>query len=279
MRPRAVLVLLVMLCCANAWADSRPVIQGGKGVGMFLLGKKFSSYQKQLGEPTKVMTSEQSDTTKLVYFKKYGMYFYVAKDTINGINIESPLFFTPEGIRVGAQRDEVLRTYGEPQNLQGNVIVYPERGLSFSFKNGRVALIAVEDKQNRDLAMGDLNIVPGLRVGGIRLGQSTDFLVQQWKAPSKKEAFKPKKGAEMWTYPKKGILVLNYQGRIDMIMVINPAYHTNRNIHIGSSRDEVSRAYGRPSKHEDKADEYADKGITFRYSGGAVQEIWVNEIK
>lgn len=266
-------VLVVVAGAAHA-EPSRARITGGKGVGSFQLGKPFGPYEKALGAPTKVQASEVSNDAKLVYYKKYGMYFFVKKDVVNGITVSSPLFSTAEGLHVGSDEGEVTRAYGSAQKLNDGV-VYPERGIGFTFEAGKVSRIYVTDKEGRDLASGDLRIVPGARVGGLRLGQSVDFVVKQWNEPSKRAPFQQKPDCELWSYEKKGIIVITWQGKIDGVMVFSPAFRTDRGIHVGSRRDAVVKAYGKAGAREEGLEAYPSLGIGFFYEEGAVKQIYV----
>lgn len=275
--PRRFFICLVFtaLCCSVVCAaPNASTIEGGKGVGSYQLGKPFTPYQKALGEPTKVMTSEFSDKTRFFYYKKYGLYFFVKKDTVNGIQIESPLMATQEGVHVGSVRAEVVRVYGSPQPREYG-IAYPERGLGFSFKDDRVLRILVFDKEERDLASGDYRIVPGVRVGGIQLGQSVTFVLKQWKEPQKKAPFRNKEGAELWSYEKKGVMVITFQGRVDGLWISSGAFHTVKDVHVGSKRDDVVRAYGNPKSKEENMETYPDNGLAFFYEKGVVKQIVV----
>lgn len=278
---RLLLILLLLLLAPRvAAADPRSTIFPGKGVGSYQLGKKFSAYSNALGKPTRTVQSENSESARMLYFKQYGMYFFVKKDLVHGITVESPLFVTAEGIHVGSEQGEVMRTYGTPQSLRAGEVVYPERGLGFTFQGGKVARIYVMDKEDRDLASGDLRIVPGVRVGGIQLGQATDFVVQQWKKPDKKVPVPKKAGYEMWSYPDKGMIVVVYKNRVDGIMISTPGFRTIKDIHVGSKREDVVRAYGKPKSRDNAHDleSYPDNGIEFSYEKGVVRQILVRDV-
>lgn len=276
-RIAAILALLALPAVASP--SRRATIIGGKGVGGFELGKKFTPYSNVLGKPTKVTQSEYSETTRFYYYRKYGMYFFVKKDVVNGIQVENPLLMTPEGIHVGSDRASVLRTYGNPQNLRAADVVYPERGLGFTFDSGRVARIVVVDKEERDLASGDMRIVPGMRVGGLQLGQRLEFVLGQWQTPEKRLPFPNKAGSELLSWrDKKGVIVISYQGKVDGIMIYSPAFRTIRDIRVGSKREEVVRAYGKPQQCEDNMESYRTSGIGFYYGDkGTVEQILVKE--
>lgn len=269
------LACALTLVATQAHAEpSRTLISGGKSVGSFQLGKTFGPYEKALGAPTKVQASEVSDDAKLVYYKKYGLYFFVKKDVVNGITVSSPLFSTAQGLHVGSDEAEVTRVFGSAQKLNDGV-VYPEQGIGFTFEGGKVTRIYVMDKEGRDLASGDLRIVPGARVGGLRLGQSVDFVIKQWKEPSKRAPFKQKPHCELWSYEKKGIIVVTWQGKVDGVMVFSPAFRTERGTHVGSRRDAVTKAYGKAVTQEEGLASYPHLGIGFFYQDGAVKQIYV----
>ena len=253
---------------------SSAVITGGKGVGSFMLGKKFGPYAKALGTPTKTQQSEVASDAKLVYYKKFGMFFFVKKDVVNGITVSSPLFATAEGVHVGSDEAEVTRAYGAAQRLDSGV-VYPERGIGFTFEGGKVSRIYVMDKEARDLLSGDLRIVPGVRVGGLKLGLPVEQVVKQWKEPDKRAPFPQKSGCELWSYEKKGIIVITWQGKIDGVMVFSPAFRTDKDLHVGSRRDAVVRACGKAKTQEEGMEAYPALGIGFFYESDAVKQIYV----
>jgi hypothetical protein len=261
----------------SSGVERRATIEGGRRVGNYEIGKKFSQYEKVLGEPTRVQQSENADDARMVYYKRYGIFFFIKKDRINGIAVVSPLFATLEGVHLGTSRDEVERIYGQPQALRDEDVVYPQRGLAFTFADGRVAKIFVQDAEAPDLASGDLRIVPGVRVGGLQLGQSVQFVLNQWKNPDQRSAAYA--GTEMWSYKNKGVIVLASQGRIGEIWIYSPAFRTARDIHVGSRRDDVVRAYGRPQGREENVEAYPQNGLKFAYENGQVKTIFVLENK
>jgi len=278
----ALVVLLTMIIAVTApvRGDSsrRSTIEGGKRVGGFELGKKFSEYSKLLGTATSTTQSDVSDNAKLVYYKQFGMWFFVKKDLINGITVASPLFTTTEGVKVGSSQDEVTGAYGQPQSTaRTNDVLYPEKGIGFSFENGRVARIYVFDKEARDLARGDARIVPGSRVGGLQLGQTIDFVLKQWKNPTQRVALPNKPGAEMWSYKSKGVIVIVNNGRVEGLRIFSKDFRTGQDIRVGSTREDVVRVYGKPARSEEGYELYPTRGLAFGYQKDQVKEIWVLE--
>lgn len=273
----AFLSLLALFVTAALAGPSASVITGGKGVGSFLLGRSFAPYEKALGAPTRSQRSDSAEDARLVYYKKYGMYFFVKKGTVNGITVESPLFSTPEGLHVGSAEADVSRLLGAAQSLRAGEVVYPERGLGFTLSNGKVARIYVTDREERDVASGDLRIVPGVRVGGIQLGQPAEFVLKAWKEPSKRAPFPQREGSQLWSYEKKGAVLIVFQGKIDGIWLFSGAFRTVKDIHVGSRRDAVVAAYGNPKGREDNMESYPSIGIAFFYENGAVKQIYVKE--
>lgn len=271
------LLLLTFFVAPVQAEPSRALITGGRSVGSFRLGKPFGPYEKALGPPTSVRSSEISDDARLVYYKRYGMYFFVKKGVVNGITVESPLFATAEGLHVGSAQSEVTRALGAPQSLRAGEVVYPERGLGFTFADGKVARIYLVEKEDRDLASGDYAIVPGVRVGGLHLGQPVSFVLGQWKDPSKRSPFPDKKDCELWSYEKKGVIVVTWMGKVDGLMIFSPAFRTSKGIHVGSARDAVVRAYGKPGAREENLESYPPAGIGFFYEGDQVKQIYVKE--
>lgn len=270
----AILLLLQATYAAGpSGSGKRSTIEGGKRVGTFELGKRFEPYGKVLGKPTKVAQSDVSDDARFLFYKQYGLMFKVVKGVVYGITVSSPLLGTIEGIRVGSTSSEVESAYGNPERVSDVYIRYPERGLAFSFEGGRVTNIFVVDKEARDLVAGDRRIVPGLRMGGLQLGQSADFVVKSWKNPGKRIPFSGKAGAEYWAYTNKGVGVVVDDGRVVAIYVFSKEYRTARDIHVGSPRDKVVRAYGRPAGRQGEGEVYPRQGLIFFYKNDAVVEI------
>lgn len=259
-------------------SSRRSTIEGGKRVGGFELGKKFSEYKKLLGTATSTTQSDVSENAKLVYYKQFGMWFFVKKDLINGITVASPLFTTTEGVKVGSSQGDVTSAYGQPlSTARSNDVLYPEKGIGFSFENGRVARIYVFDKEERDLARGDARIVPGSRVGGLQLGQHIDFVLKQWKNPTQRVPLPNKPGAEMWSYKSKGVIVIVNNGRVEGLRIFSKDFRTGQDIRVGSSRDDVVRIYGKPARTEEGYELYPTRGLAFGYEKEIVKEIWVLE--
>lgn len=257
----------------------RSSIEGGKRVGGFELGRKFSDYSKVLGSATKTTQSDVSDDAKLVYYKQYGLWFLVKKDLVNGITVASPLFTTVEGVKIGSTPDDVVRCYGQPESTgRTDYVRYPEKGLAFSYENGRVSRIYVVDKEQRDLARGDARIVPGSRAGGLQLGQHIDFVLKQWKNPSKRVAIPNRPGMEWWSYQNKGVMVVVNNGRLGGLRIFSPDFRTGQDIHVGSTRGDVLRVFGKPTRKDEALEEYPARGIGFVFDeDDKVSEIWIVE--
>lgn len=272
--PLLVGMLLVVGIPVHA-APVHAVIFGGRGVGPYALGHDFSTYERALGRPTRTQDSDNAADARTVYYKRYGLYFFVKRGAVNGISVESPLLSTPEGVHVGTDRGTVTRLYGEPQALRPGNVVYPERGLGFTFVADRVERIYVMDKEACDVASGDLRIVPGARVGGMHVGGSVDFVLHAWGEPTKKGPFPKKPGVELWSYEKKGVIVIVADRRIDGLWVFSGAFRTDRNLHVGSPRAEVVMAYGKPKTTEDNMETYPDQGFAVFYEKGVVKQIYV----
>ncbi|MBM3460541.1 MAG: hypothetical protein FJX76_00375 [Armatimonadetes bacterium] len=273
----AVLYVLLGLPAA-AQVDKRSVIEGGKRVGTYELGKKWSAYEKVLGTPSKTQQSENAENARLVVYKQYGMGFFVKKDLVNGMYVDSPLFVTVEGVRVGMPSSGVEKAYGAPERVDDRYVRYPEKGLAFYFDKGKVTHIYVFDREERDLASGDRRIVPGSRVGGIQLGTSLDFVLKQWKNPTRRGPLPSKKGAELWSYQRHGVIVVAYEGRVDGVWIFNPEFRTGKEIHVGSARNEVVAAYGKADRKEEEMEIYSKLGLGFLYKeNGKVGQIMVLE--
>lgn len=277
----ALLVTLVLSLPSVVGAQDRTLIRGGERVADFRLGQRFSTYSKVLGKPTSTSASRNADDAGGYYYKRYGLLFFVKKDTVNGITVSNPLMKTPEGIRVGSTRSEVEKAYGTPQHLgEGRSrAVFPERGLGFDFVGEKVAHVYVFDKEDRDLARGDRRIVPGVRLGGISLGQSTEFVLRQWKQPDQKSSLPSKPGAQLWSYSRRGVVVVVLKGLVDGVWIFSGEFRTRDDLGVGSTRQEVRALYGAPGAVEKELEIYDKRGIGFLYEGEKVREVMVLESK
>jgi hypothetical protein len=268
--------------CAPVCAQGRnAMICGGERVADFALGKRFSTYAKVLGKPTSTTASRNADDASGIFYKKFGLLFFVKKDMVNGITVSNPLMQTPEGIRVGSSRARVEQAYGSPQTLgEGRSrTVFPERGLGFDYTGDKVAHIYVFDKEARDLASGDRRIVPGVRLGGLALGQSSQFVVSAWKQPDQRSPLPAKAGAELWSYTRHGVVVVVLKGAVDGVWVFSREFRTRDDLGVGSTRQEVTQVYGAPSAVEKGLEIYASRGIGFLYEDGKVREVMLLEAK
>ena len=253
------------------------LIVGGQGVADFRLGARYSEFCAVLGKPTRSQVSRNANDASGYFFKRFGLLFFVKKDRVNGISVSSPLMQTPEGVRVGSARELVSRCYGSPQALGAGSdrLVYPERGLGFDFKAGRVANIYVFDKEARDLVSGDRRIVAGARVGGMQLGQGTDGVTRSWQQADTQSDLPSKPGARLWSYKSHGVVVVVFEGRIDGVWLFNPEFRTSEDLGVGSTQAEVRKAYGRPSAVEKGLEMYGPRGIGFLYEKGRAVEVMV----
>ena len=274
--------LIVVATCLAFWAvpvrgapETRALIEGGRRVGSFEIGKPWGPYGKALGQPTQTRQSENSTTAKMLYYKKYGLFFLVKKDTVNGISVASPLFVTSDGLHVGSTRADVLKKYGAPQSLRQEEVVYPEHGIGFTYAGERVIRVYVFDKEARDLVKGDRLIVLGQRVGGMRLGDAATFVTRGWKEPQSRADFPGKSGAQTWAYTDKGVTLVVFQGRIDGVWLFTPEFRTAKDIHVGSRREAVIQAYGKPTDRKEGLESYRKSGLIVFYENGVVREIYV----
>lgn len=274
--------LVVVVAClvlsagpARSAPQARAVIEGGHRVGSFEIGKPWGPYGKVLGQPTRTRQSENSTSARMLYYKKYGLYFFVKKDTVNGISVESPLFATSEGIHVGSSRADVVKKYGAPQSLRREDVVYPEHGIGFTYQGERVSRVFVFDKEARDLVKGDRLIVPGQRVGGMRLGDAATTVTRGWKDPQSRADFPGKSGAQTWAFTDRGVNLVVFQGRIDAVWLFSAEFRTAKDIHVGSKRDAVIQAYGKPTDRKEGLESYRKSGLIFFYENGVVREIYV----
>jgi hypothetical protein len=125
-------------------------------------------------------------------------------------------------------------------------------------------------------------IVPHLSVGEIRAGMTVEQLVTALGEPRKKTA-------NAYDYPRLGLAVMPKEGVVIAVICgdvtgINGAYvkvfngRTREGIGLRSTRDEVLKVYGEPTKMTGEPGglhsmRYDNVGITFNLEGGKVHHM------
>jgi hypothetical protein len=121
-------------------------------------------------------------------------------------------------------------------------------------------------------------IVPGERIGPLRLGMSITDAVKALGEPTER-----REGDQVWVgWPREGLGVWLKSGRIVTIMLRgNRAYRTAEGVGIGTDREQVLAVYGGAYQAEEDAYSLVityRRGITFGFdkrTGSAVAAIMV----
>lgn len=248
-------------------------VQGGRGAGGVELGWSFAKVKETLGEPR---SSHPSPSHPGFIFHRYpdrGLSVFVNdQGRVIGIAVSTPAHRTPEGIRVGSARAEVEQAYGKGIPRGPGNVNYPGRGLAFRYRDGRVEQIYVFRPERDRPLLGDRLIIPGRRVGEIRLGQKSEVVLKAWGPPDRTS---PLAGAAVALYAGRGVGVIIRSGRIEGLLVETGDFMTREGIQVGSTRDQVVAALGPGYTESGPQLYYSERGIGFVLEGNQVVEIQV----
>ena len=151
-------ILALWLCCsllafpalagAAAAGAAGGEIVPGKGVGEIRMGMAAGDLLRLWGPPERI--ERDVDGVNLYdYGNAKGIGVFVSGDRVTQILVVAPEWSTPNGIKVGATRPEVVAFYGRPdETLAGQTqdeirYWYRRRGIIFIFKDRTVAGITV----------------------------------------------------------------------------------------------------------------------------------------
>jgi hypothetical protein len=126
----------------------------------------------------------------------------------------------------------------------------------------------------------DHRIVPGQRIGSIRIGMLMDEVTAALGQPSKK--YQDDGGAQ-YIYDSGGRLYVVFTGRIAPRVVgvttESPSYVTDKGIRVGSSVFDAARAYGETFKDmEGISMRYDSLGMFFSVQGGKIIQVGVQKV-
>lgn len=131
-----------------AAGEAGGLIHPGKGVGGISLGMAVGDLLRLWGLPER--TERDPDGIILYdYGNSRGVGVFVAGDRVSQMLVVTPDWATPNGVRVGAKRPEVVAFFGRPDEQLGGAsegefrYVYRRRGLAFTFKDRAVAGVTV----------------------------------------------------------------------------------------------------------------------------------------
>ncbi|MEW6279602.1 MAG: hypothetical protein AB1758_13320 [Candidatus Eremiobacterota bacterium] len=268
---RRIAILLVLLG-GLAWAAAPP-IEPGKGVGKVKLGRSLAEIEQALGKADQVSSSPNDPDSKFYTYKKFGVMVFVGSGgKVIGVTITSAQYRTPEGIGVGSTRGQVEQAYGRGLSRGEGNVNYAARGLAVSYQGGKVSHVYVFTPEESRPLLGDRLIVPGVRVGDLKVGAPAASVRQAWGAPTTVSPLSGVQG-EVWHYEDQAVSLVIHGDKIHGVMVGTGDFITREGLKVGSSADEAVRIYGRDYEESGQHRWYKLKGIGFQLAGGRISEI------
>jgi len=269
MRPNimiaVVAAMFIFLIISPVLAKYDNFIVGGKRVGPVMLGKPLSKFAKFLGP-------RKTSNPKFFDFPRRGMALLVKNGIIEGIYVYSPGYKTKKGIRVGSSVNVLKKKYGNYLKTESGAMIYTDIGLAFNEKDYKITRIMVVYPKP-DPLLGDKLIVPGVRVGNIRLGMEIGRVKLHWGKPTTIENMGKKSKFSIYKYNKKGMKIIVESGIVAGAQVLSYKYRTPEGIGVKSSRQQVIKTYGKRFKSIKDSINYKSMGIGFYFHNGEVIEI------
>ncbi len=239
------------------------IVVGGKRVGPVMLGQPVAKYENFLGP-------RSTKSPRLFYYPARKMLLLVNRGKIEGITVFSPKYRTKKGVRIGQSVSILKKKYGNYLKTKAGSLVYTELGLSFLERNGKIFAIQVVHAK-ADPLLGDKKIIPGVRVGNIKIGMDISVIEKYWGKPARVERVKGK--VLVYRYPHKAVSILVAEGIVAAVQINSYKFSTPEGISIGSTYNQVIKTYGKRFKQVNKSIFYNNLGIGFYFDKGKVLEI------
>lgn len=119
------------------------IIVAGRRVGDVRIGDPISKVEEAWGRADKVLPLGQGSKRNLHRYKEEALGLIVYGGRIEGMILETGDFITPDGIKVGSSRAEVLKAFGRTNRTEPERLWYDVRGIGFWFQGDRVRQIQV----------------------------------------------------------------------------------------------------------------------------------------
>lgn len=261
-------LLLPSLALARGWT-----IREGKGCGPVSLGQPLGEAERQLGKP---ISSEPgvSDPDARINGYKGGVLLLINRDgQVIGITVTAPDARTGAGLGVGSSRSQVQAALGPGLQRSPGQVAYPSSGIGFAYAGQQVERVFVFRPEQSLPLQGDRLIVPGQRVGDLKLGLPVSTVQQAWGAASET---RPWNGGQTLRWSDKRVTLFVLGGKIVGIVLDTGDYVTAQGLKVGSQRSEVVRTLG-PGEGGGQGLQYPHKGISFSLAGNQVTQIVVGE--
>jgi len=258
-------------------------------VGDYTLGMSKDEVLKRLGEPKLISWEGESYTLNnlprsyVMHFS--GISFEIADDSVNGINVNSPLYKFANGLGVGGSEEKIKQTFGDDFRLKdvGGIkvfLTYEDKGLRFEIhkKNRTVMRITVIKKISRGYSEPNepnepntITIVPGLRVGDYALGMSKDEVLKKLGEPKvinySGEHFRLNDLPTRYFIHFGDISFYIVDDSVNSIIVYSPLYKFANGLGVGDSEEKIKQAFGNNFHLKEVAGKafltYEDEGLHF----------------
>jgi hypothetical protein len=255
------------LTSSQVLAESKKdtMIIGGKSIGPVSLGEKDEKYLSFLGR-------KQPISSTFTNYPDRGIALLTSRGVITGIMAFTPSYKTPEGIRVGDPISKLVNTYGNYLKTNAGSLTYSELGLAFNEKDNKILRIMVIIA-SPDPLLGDKIIVPGYRVGKIKLGANIEEIIRSWGNPDSQEKLEKNDKIQVYKYKNKAVKFLVGSGLVMGIQVDSYKFRTPEGISVNSTLAQVKKAYGEKFKKVEDSYYFESRGIGFYIHKNKVLEI------
>jgi len=258
------LLLILTIKVTGISAQNDRLIVGGKRVGPVYLGKPLGKFEKILG-PRKVINPSLYD------YPNKGIAVMVKKGIIRGIMVYSRMYKTGKGGKVGDSIKILKKKYGNYLITDAGALIYTELGLAFNEKDYRITKILVVPS-SPDPLLGDKIIVPGQRVGNIKIGMDISIITKHWGNPKSVKKL-PGSQITVYTYSHKGMKILVESGIVAGAEIMSYKFRTREGISVNNSRNQVVKTYGKRYRQVKESINYRSLGIGFYFHKGKVISI------
>lgn len=174
---------------------------------------------------------------------------YIVRSLTSGkcymLTFKGGSYITSEGATFGHTQQDVLKRYSNDVPLfKGTTILYFKRGIGFNFKSDKLSEIFVFYPHQSKLS-GDELIVPGVRVGEIRLGTFISDVIKILGTPSSITDCYDLTKKKLYFYDLRyGLIFMTERGRIIKIVILTPVFKFKEGIAVGNSVDEAQKRLG-----------------------------------
>lgn len=277
--PAGILVFVLVvfgLPGARPGSAQSNLIRGGQGVGVVRLGQTLGELRKALGPPARVTASPNDPNSQLLDYPKRGISVFLGSSgAVIGVVVRGRSWRTPEGVAVGTPQGRVTKSFGKGLVRGEGNLTYPDRGLAFSFRSGKVYTIYVFQREEDRALMGDRLIEPGRRVGQILLGDPISRVEDAWGRADRVLPLGQGGQERLHSFKEEAIGVVVLAGRIQGVILETGDFITREGVKVGSTRAEVLRAFGTSYRAEPERIWYDVRGIGFWFQGDRVRQIQV----